>query len=73
MTNTSQEEPPSLHQAEDVNAAATSIFTSAQYSEIVKMLGAHKIQSTSEPVVNMAGPAADLHHSSHWIIESGAN
>lgn len=56
MTDTFQEKPPNLHQAEDVNAAAPSIFTSAQYAEIVKMLGAHKIQSTSEPMVNMAGP-----------------
>lgn len=52
------------------------VFTSAQYAELMKLLGNASVQTWAELVVNMA---CNMHSSStaqpfaDWIIDSGAN
>ncbi|XP_073035240.1 uncharacterized protein [Primulina eburnea] len=52
------------------------VFTSAQYTEILKLLGNSNLQTSAEPVVNMAGNLHTFHVSkppSNWIVDTGAN
>ncbi|XP_075504147.1 uncharacterized protein LOC142541504 [Primulina tabacum] len=56
LTDIAQIEPITQPITESFNAAAISVFTPAQYAEILKMLGTHQSPSVPEPVVNMAGP-----------------
>lgn len=48
------------------------IFTSDQYAEILKLLGANTIASPTDPVANMAGIHSPRSFSD-WIIDTGAN
>ncbi|XP_073025307.1 uncharacterized protein [Primulina eburnea] len=47
------------------------LFTSEQYAEIMKLLGANSIQPPTDPVANMAGNK--LKFCDDWIIDTGAN
>ncbi|KZV25423.1 hypothetical protein F511_19803 [Dorcoceras hygrometricum] len=48
------------------------LFTSAQYAEILKLLGNTSVQSEGTPTVNMAGTDSKA-VISEWIIDTGAN
>ncbi|XP_073019436.1 uncharacterized protein [Primulina eburnea] len=63
---------PTTDVAADKTTTVPSIFTPAQYAEILKLLGTHKDHSPAEPVNNMAGISDKLNSSSHWIIDSGS-
>ncbi|XP_075512761.1 uncharacterized protein LOC142548343 [Primulina tabacum] len=73
LSEGAQTEASTLTNTDDKNTAVPSIFTPAQYAEILKLLGTCKVQSPAEPVVNMAGTSTKPSMFSHWIIDSGAN
>lgn len=54
------------------NISSAPIFTSAQYAEIMKLLGANTISNSNVPVVNMAVNTF-LQLCDDWIIDTGAN